>query len=446
MGGQVAPAVEAPKEALKNEPKLIKKKAPVIAKKKNVKEKTQKEKPELKPAELAPAPAKVESAPATLRPLKKKTILIDARRLGEHKFTETIRYIKEHPDIRLKLQNMTIDPDSVVPLMKGFKEANVIDQIREIGFVMLPGPNNQVLNEKAFIDKILPYLGYLEGIELSCLGVSDKVVGALPKMIPHLKNISLFGVGITDATITKLAKDLPNLVKIHLTNTSLTNKGIHELVKNFPYLRALGISGQNLKDKDFDALKEEEVSNLHSFSMVGQTFKDMNTVIRLLASMPKLHTLDLSETNVTDQVAKNIPVTVKSLDISETPITYEGVKDFVKNLDLTTLKMNNLKNIGKSELDLIIQNQPGLIKFYCAGASLSDSTVMKLVLNLKKLTDVTLIPNPESEWMMSESIAEALAHKKVKLQYLRIPAKRLTEVLRLKLQKEISNLRIEYEG
>ena len=71
---------------------------------------------------------------------------------------------------------------------------------------------------------------------------------------------------------------------------------------------------------------------------------------------------------------------------------------------------------------------------------------MKLILNLTKLTDVTLIPMEDSQWMMSESVAEALAHKKVKLQYLRIPPKRLTEDLRLKLQKEITHLRIEYEG
>ncbi len=397
---------------------------------------------EKKKAELD---VELKAIPPKMRPLSKKTILIDARRLGEHKFTETIRYIKEHPHIRLKLQNMTIDAESVIPLMKGFKEANVIDQIRDIGFVMLPGPNNQVLNEKAFMDKVLPYLGHLEGIELSCLGVSDKVVSAFPKMMPHLKSISLFGVGVTDATVIRLAKELPNLVKIHLINTSLTDKGIQGLVNNFPYLRALGISSQKLENNDFKALKEG-APNLYSLSMVGQTFKDMNTVVSLLAGMPRLRTLDLSETNVTDQVAKNIPETVTSLNISETSMTYEGVKEIVQSLDLMTLKMNNLKNIGKNELSLIIKNQPGLRKFHCAGAYLTDAMVMKLILNLTKLTDVTLIPMEDSEWMMSESIAEALAHKEVKLQYLRISPKRLTEELRLKLQKEIAHLRIEYEG
>ncbi len=412
---------------------------------KNTKEANNKKKKlDLKPADLTPLAPAI-PVPATLRPLTKKTILIDARRLGEHKFTETIRYIKEHPNIRLKLQNMTIDADSIIPLMKGFKEANVIDQIRDIGFVMLPGPKNQVLNKDAFISKVLPYLGHLEGISLSCLGVSDDVVAALPKRMPHLKHISLFGVGITDATITNLAKELPNLVKVHLTNTSLTTKGLRELVKSFPYLRAIGISGHNLKDKDFEALKEE-AQNLHAFSAIGQTFKDMNTIISLLGGLPKLHTLDLSETNVTDQVAKSIPVTVKSLDISDTRITYEGVKDIAKHPDLTTLKMNHLKNIGENELNLIIENQPGLCKFYCAGVSLSDTTVMRIILKLIKLTDITLIPPSDSKWMMSESIAEALAQKMVKLQYLRIPAKRLPENLRLKLERDIPNLRIEYEG
>lgn len=391
--------------------------------------------------------AEPKAIPPKMRPLSKKTMTIDARRLRDHKFTETIRYIKEHPDIRLKLQNMTIDPETVVTVMKGFREANVIDQIRDIGFVMLSGANNQVLNEKAFIERILPYLGYLEGMELSCLGVSDKVVHALPARMPHLRHLSLFGLGITDATVARLAREMPNLAKIHLINTSVTQGGIKDLIHNFPYLRALGISGPKLTDKDFSPLiNMEGTLNLHSFSVVGQTFKDMNTVARLLGRMPKLHTLDVSETNVTGQVVKYIPVTVKSLNISETPITYDGVKDIVKRLDLTTLKMNKLKGIGKEELDFIIEHQPGLAKFHYAGAYFSDGTCIKLIVRLTKLTDVTFIPPADSGWMMSEAIAEALALKPVKLQYLRIPAKCLPETLRVKLQRDIPNLRIEYEG
>lgn len=438
--GYTLPAAGQPAPK-KTKGKIVQKKAPSPLKK-EPKKKDASKKQDIKPAD--PTPVKDAVAPEKLRPLEKKTIVIDARRLHGHKFTEIIRYIKEHPNLRLKLQSMTIDADSVVPLMKGFKDANVIDQIRDIGFVMLPGPNNQVLNEQAFIQKVLPYLGHLEGIELSCLGVTDKVVAAMPKMMPHLKALSLFGIGITDVTVTTLIKDLPDLVKIHLINTSLTVKGIQALVKNFPYLRALGISGQNLKDQDFEAIKQE-ATTLYSFSLVGQTFKDMKTFAHLLENMPKLHTLDLSETNATDQVAKGIPLSIKSLDISETPITPAGVKDIVKRLDLTTLKMNKLNHIGADELNLITQNQPGLKKFHCAGANLDDATVMKLVLKLKKLTDVTLIPADDSSWMMTESIAEALAHKEVKLHYLRIPARRLTEILRAKLQRDIPHLRLEYE-
>jgi hypothetical protein len=463
LGKQASSGVKSPpkNKPLKNNPSLVKKNLPKKDTRGATPPKTLKaDNPAVKilqetsgqkatEKEQAELDAQLKAIPVKMRPLSKKTILIDARRLGEHKFTETIRYIKEHPDMRLKLQNMTIDPSSAVPLLKSFKEAGVIDQIRDIGFVMLPGPpTNQVLNEDAFIKDILPYLGHLEAIDLSCLGVSDKVVRALPKETPYLKHLSLFGIGITDGTVEILANQFPDLVKIHLINTSLTKDGINALATKFPYLRAVGISGQNLKDHDFDALKEG-APNLHSFAMVGQIFKDMGTVKNLLQAMPKLHTLDLSETNVTDEVAKSLGATVgalKVLDISETPITSAGIREIVTRLDLTTLKMNHLKNIGKDDLDLVIKNQPGLRKFYCAGASLTDAMVIKLILNLSNLTDVTFIPTAESQWMMSESIAEALAHKKVKLQYLRIPARRLPEVLRLKLQKEISNLRIEYEG
>ncbi|MCE3231601.1 MAG: hypothetical protein K0R52_1529 [Alphaproteobacteria bacterium] len=460
LGKQASSGVKSPpkNKPLKNNPSLVKKNLPKKDTRGAAPPKTLKtDDPAVKTLqetsgqkatekEKAELDAQLKAIPVKMRPLSKKTILIDARRLGEHKFTETIRYIKEHPDMRLKLQNMTIDPSSAVPLLKGFKEAGVIDQIRDIGFVMLPGPlANQVLNEDAFIKDILPYLGHLEAIDLSCLGVSDKVVRALPKETPYLKHLSLFGVGITDGTVEILANQFPDLVKIHLINTSLTKEGIKGLATKFPYLRAIGISGQNLKDDDFDALKEA-APNLHSLAMIGQVFKNMGTIKNLLENMPNLHTLDLSETNVTDEVAKNIPVTVKSLDISETAITDKGVKEIVTRLDLTTLKMNNLKRIGKPEIIFIADKQPGLKKFYFSGAYFDDPAVMNLILKLPELVDITLIPNPEAGWSLSDSVAEALHLKKVKLQYLRIPARRLPEVLRLKLQKEISNLRIEYEG
>ena len=127
-------------------------------------------------ADAAPPP------PAELRPLTKKTIVIDARRLDGQRFTDTIRYIKDNPNVRLKLQNSTINPDDVVKIMKLLKDEGVIDQIRDIGFVMLPGGDqNLILNEKTFTEKVLPYLGHLEGVEFSCLGVSDKFLNRWPK-------------------------------------------------------------------------------------------------------------------------------------------------------------------------------------------------------------------------------------------------------------------------
>ncbi|MBX9805706.1 MAG: hypothetical protein K2Y18_08145 [Alphaproteobacteria bacterium] len=386
--------------------------------------------------------------PKELRPLQKKMILLDARRLKDQKLAASIRYIKENPDMRFKVQNMTIDIKSIVSLMEVFKRANVLDQIRVVGFVMLPGANNQVLNENEFIEKVLPYLGYLEGIELSCLGVTDKLLKEFPKRIPHLKSLSLFGFGVNDDTILNLSTSFPNLTKLHLINTKVTNKGIRILVENFPYLKALGISGQDLKKEDFTLLAAG-VGKLHSFSMIGQSFKkDMDIIKNLLSAMPKLHTLDLSETDVSDDVAKslgNLVNKLKVLDISETRITRSGLRAIVENLDLTTLKINNLKGIGKTELLMIADTQPGLRKFYFSGAYFDDPTIMHLILKLPKLMDLTLIPNGESGWIMSEAVAEACCLKKTKLQYLHVQAKRLPEVLRLKLETDLPNLRVEYE-
>lgn len=377
---------------------------------------------------------------------KKKTVPIDARRLKDHKFTEAVRYIKEHPDTRFKLQNMTIDPTFLLPLLTSLKEAQVLDKIKDIGFVMFNSVNGKTLDENVFLTKILPFLEHLEGLELLCLGATDKVVKGISVKIPGLKSLSLFGPGITNETIVNLTKEYPNLTKIHLLNTHLSTPGIQTLAQNFPNLETLGVSGPNLKDSDFIILGGGK-PNLRSLSMVGHVFKDMATVTNLLKVMPKLHTLDVSETNVTDAVARSISSdkSLKSLNISETKITKEGIKEIIQNLDLTILKINNLQGITNEVLELIAKSQPGLRKFHFAGTSFSDAGLMDVILELKKLNDVTLIPVPGSKWILSEAVARALVLKETKIQYLHIQADRLPEALRMKIENGIPNIRIEYQ-
>jgi hypothetical protein len=376
----------------------------------------------------------------------KKTVPIDARRLKDHKFTEAVRYIKEHPNTRFKLKNTTIDPTFLLPLLTTLKEAQVLDKIKDIGFVMLNSANGKVLNEGIFLQKVLPFLEHLDGLELLCLGATDKTVKAISTKIPNLKSLSLFGPGITNETAFHLTKECPNLTKIHLLNSHISSPGIQTLANNFPRLETLGISGSNLKDSDFVALGRGK-PNLRSLSMVGHNFKDMTTVRNLLKIMPKLHTLDISETNLTDAVAKSISETkgLKSLNISETKITKEGVKEIVQNLDLTTFKINNLQGITNEVIEMITKSQPGLRKFHFSGTSFSDSSLIDVIWDLKKLKDVTLIPVSGSKWILSEAIARALVRKKTKIQYLHIQADRLPEALRMKLENGIPNIRIEYQ-
>jgi Leucine-rich repeat (LRR) protein len=315
---------------------------------------------------------------------------------------------------------------------------------------MLNSANGKVLDESAFLTKILPFLEHLDGLELLCLGATDKIVKAISTKIPNLKSLSLFGPGITNETVANLTKECPNLIKIHLLNSHLSTPGIQTIANNFPKLETLGVSGPNLKDSDFTALGAALGAgkpNLRSLSIVGHNFKDMATVANLLKAMPKLHTLDISETNVTDAVAKSIAETkgLKSLNISETKITKEGIKEIVQNLDLTTFKINNLPGISDNELELIAKSQPGLRKFHFSGTSFSDSGLIDVIWDLKKLNDVTLIPISGSKWILSEAIARALVRKKTKIQYLHIQADRLPEALRMKIENGIPNIRIEYQ-
>lgn len=376
----------------------------------------------------------------------KKTVPIDARRLKDHKLTEAIRHIKEHPDSRYKLQNMTIDPAFLIPLLTALKEAQVLDKIKDIGFVMLNSANGKTLDENVFLVKVLPLIEHVDGLELLCLGATDKIVKEISTKLPNLKSLSLFGPGITNETVANLAKECPNLRKILLINANLTTAGVKTLTKNFSKLETLGVSGPNLKDSDFVAIGAGK-PDLRSLSMIGHTFKDMTTVINLLRAMPKLHTLDVSETNVTDAVAKAIAESskgLKSLNISETKITKEGVKDIVQTLDLTTFKINNLPGITNEVLELIAKSQPGLRKFHFSGTSFSDWGLIDVIWGLKRVNDLTLIPISGSKWVLSEAVARALVLKK-KLQYLHIQADRLPEDLRMKIENGIPNIRIEYQ-
>lgn len=423
---------------------VSKKTLPVSGKKLSVK-KTNEPAPTLqkKEEEKQPTPSQ-----ASQNTVKKKKILIDARRLTDEKFTATVRYMKENPDLHFKLHNTTIDPTFLIPLLKNLKEAQALDQIKDIEFVMLASPNAQVLKEADFIQKILPFLIHIESLELGCLGVTNSVVKNISLKIPQLKTLSLFGPGITDNTIQELVKDLPNLTKIHLINTHLTSKGKTALINGLQSLNALGLSGPNLKDADFATLGQE-TPTLHSLSVMGQTFQDMKTLKTLLTEMPKLHTLDLSETNVTDEIASFIAQEVQSirnLNISETKITKKGIKEINDHLDLTTFSLDHLKSIGDDELRLIASKQPNLRKFHFAGASFTDGGLMHVILMMPKLTNVTLIPAINSKWVLSEAIVEALTLKsESKLQYLYIRADNLPEAMRIKLDKAIPNLRIEYQ-
>lgn len=392
------------------------------------------------------------SKPLPLKELSKKTTVIDARRLTEHKLTETIRYVKstkdpENKDLRLKIQNATINSTHFIKILNAFEAAGILNQVREICFVMLPGEKkNQELQSAEFIKVILPKIKNLEGIELSCLGVTDKFIENIAKETPHLKSISLFGLGITDATLTKLEALLPKLTKLKLVNTSISPKGIHIIVTKFPELRTLGLSGQHLNDSDFIALKEG-VGNLHSFSAVGQSFKDMQTLKSLLSAMTSLKMLDLSESNVNDEVARYIADEapgLKILDISETKISGAGLKEIAQRLDLQQLKINRLRGIGPEDLDFIIEKQRGLTVFHFAGTSFTNVLLMKMIMELPHLIDVTLIPG-DSSWMLTEGVAHALILRKTpRYQYLHIQANRLPESLRALFEKELPTLRIEY--
>jgi hypothetical protein len=244
-----------------------------------------------------------------------------------------------------------------------------------------------------------------------------------------------------------LVAKLPSLKKLHLINTNLTEQGASKIDGTYKNLYTLGISGKKLEDEDL-VIVVKGMKNLHTLSVSGQTFKDMGNVDQLIRAAPEIKDFDLSDTNITDNVIKTIMDTMKDLEalnISNTALSKDGIKEIVENLSLKTLKIDQVKGVGDEELKLIAEHQQNLEKLHFSGADFTDFGIMDVIQNLSSLEDLTLVPHHESKWVLPDAVVAAMAFHLKKLKYLHIEARRLPENLRKWIADNMPDTYIEYE-
>jgi Leucine-rich repeat (LRR) protein len=375
---------------------------------------------------------------------KKEAMIIDARRLAAT-FKDTILNIKGHPDEKFQLMNVTINFGDTLSQLHSLKEEQVLDRFDKISFVMTD-KDHMTLDEAVFINSILPLLGHIKVLELECWGVSDKVVGAIAANCPHLTKLYLFGPSITDSTMDVLVEKLPNLKKLHLINTNLTEKGASKIDDTFKNLYTLGMSGKKLEDEDL-VVVVKGMANLHTLSVSGQTFKDVKNIDLLIKAAPKLKDFDLSDTNIADGSIKTIIDTMKnlnSLNISNTTLGKDSVKEAIENLDLKTLIIDGVKGVDDDELKLISEHQQKLEKLHFSGADFTNFGIMDIIQNLPELQDLMLAPTAQSKWILTDAVVAAMAFHLKKLKYLRIEGARLPDDLRKWIAENMPDTNIEY--
>jgi hypothetical protein len=174
----------------------------------------------------------------------------------------------------------------------------------------------------------------------------------------------------------------------------------------------------------------------------------MGNVDQLIQAASKVKDFDLSDTNITDNTAKTIISTMKDLEalnVSNTTLSKDGMKEIIENLSLKTLKIDHVKGVDDEELKLIAEHQQKLEKLHFSGTDFTDFGIMDVIQNLVDLEDLTLVPHHESKWVLTEAVVAAIAFHLKKLKYLHIEAKRLPENLRKWMADNMPDTYIEYE-
>jgi len=111
---------------------------------------------------------------------------------------------------------------------------------------------------------------------------------------------------------------LPSLHKLTITHSNLTRFLCSGKNKEFKYLRHLDLSHNRLQVLDKSQVSLEHLEHLSSFNLSHNQLHSFHK--NTFHNIKTIKSLDISHNQITDpQALKNIPTTIKYLDISENP-------------------------------------------------------------------------------------------------------------------------------
>jgi hypothetical protein len=320
-----------------------------------------------------------------------KIITIDARRIRANQLVSLVQYMKADSDHSFRFENL---PASSLTVFLDFLINNNIIQ-RVIGMkVVIIDPRKSAIDENHFIKMVIPQIRHFLSLDLAVTGVTDRLVQAITNNLKELKVLRLHGEGITDESMPGIANSLSNLLKLSLLRTSITDAGLTPLLNSLKGLQELEISGDHISDRAIMAIPQR-LGNLRSIGFQNHEFDDPKEAIGFVSNYNNLRRLNLSNTNINNEVVQAIAAnnrTLLRLSIAGTQVTEDSLDTIGESLhELHSLDMENVPfNPSNEALEFIASELKELRSLRLTSDNLTNEGV-RVLSNLPRLEDLSLI-------------------------------------------------------
>ncbi len=298
--------------------------------------------------------------------------------------------------------------------------------------------NLDKVNVKEIADKLNEFY-LLKEVDFGKLDISKEDKAYLEKKYPEIKFtanivIDLYGMSVRD-----------DVTYLDLSEVQVDDK-LASFISKFKKLKEVNLTNQNLT-------VEEELALMNEYPNINFDFT-ITVGKKKLESSAEL--VDLSDTNITyEEVKKLLPLfpNIKSLDLSNTPLTNEECNQF--RIDYPDIETNWVVHLGRWSLRTDDITFSVLIQYYdYVRMTSADIEVLKYCTKLKALdlghqaiTDISVIGNylPDLRILIlaDNKITDITPISKLKhLHYLELFINPVSDLSPLKENKELVDLNL----
>ena len=317
------------------------------------------------------------------------------------------------------------------------KEIHNLPQVRAVNLILKHDPIARDVEICKLVESAGPLLKLLD---LSWTCFTGEAFTELRLELTKLETLNLWRCKLTDRGISKLLrKPMPHLKALDLSETGFTGEGLREILRNCSQLKTLNLSGNKITEEGLAALHLEP-NKLETLNLGGcekLTDSGLSKILRNFGS--QLKTLDVSRTKITEEglvyfslkLAKletlslrcceelterglselliTLGPQLKSLDLNGTNIRKEGLIDLcVKLTKLETLYLGDCVYFNDSCLTELLRNPwPHLKSFNLNGNMFTGEFITGIDTKFPKLETLSLFNCP---WLTNRGLHHLLNH------------------------------------